>query len=154
MDIFLGQIKKIMIEEGLTKGVEFDRAAGIKNKVARWFNVKYRANSVEIDTLLSIAKRFDKSLDWLVFGQELAPKDRVAETASTYDARQPAPVDIELIAEVVDKVEDWLNRARLQISTRRTGVLVSMVFEHCVVEKVHPDDDIIKPYYILSRRVP
>jgi hypothetical protein len=152
MKIFLAQVDKIMQEFRLGNDDRaFDTQLGVKNKLYRWRRGDVKG--LEIDTLLLISETFGKSLDWLVFGKE--PVGILQEMVPpAYDARQPAPVDVDLIAEVVDKTEDWLNRSRLQISPRRKGVLVSMIYENCVVEKVRPDDDIIKAYYLLSRRVP
>lgn len=68
MEKFLGQIKKIRDEFGLDQKA-FSREINKKGDIiSRWKSGE--AKNVKIETLLVIRDKFNKSLDWLLFGEE------------------------------------------------------------------------------------
>jgi len=68
MEKFLGQIKKIRDEFGLDQKA-FSRKINKKGDIiSRWKSGE--AKNVKIETLLIIRDKFNKSLDWLLFGEE------------------------------------------------------------------------------------
>jgi hypothetical protein len=145
MEIFLGQVRKIMAEHGFKFGAEFDRKAGFKNKAARWFNDDYCGDSVEIDTLLSIAKSFNKSLDWLVFGEE--PAQISQEIIPKSDKARPlASKDFELLNDSIEKVEEELNEEKKALTKGQKFRLILRVYNDCVEFQKKPDRDMVKRY--------
>lgn len=90
----------MMNERGLESPADFDREAGLKNKAARWFNKDYRPKSVDTDTLITIAKRFNKSLDWIVFGKEPTGTQPLQPLITIAGTEPEIPADI--------RVEDYL----------------------------------------------
>ena len=149
MEIFLGQVKKIMAERGLKSGAAFDREAGLVNKAARWFNPDWRGQSVDTDTLLTIAKSFQKSLDWLVFGKEadIVLQEHYGEI---YDARLPAPVETVRLAEVLSQIKSVLTMEKKRLTDIQEARLAALIYEHCSSEKIKPDALLVKRYLLLA----
>jgi len=149
MNIFLGQVHKIMKEFGIKTPAEFDREAGLKNKVARWFNEKYCPHSVDTDTLLSICKAFGKSLDWLVFGKE--PMIAAAEfIPEKYTPEFPKEIDAEILSKIDLNAETYIREARLKISPQRKKKWLELLFEYWFTERLEPDKSIFKKYLDLT----
>ena len=145
MQIFVRQIEKIMEEFGLKKPIDFDRRAGLQNKTARWLNEKFQPQSVEIDTLLSIRKAFNKSLDWLLFAIE--PSISMQEhRPEGYEARIPAEIDTRILAEIAQDAQTYLLNTRLKISASRQLKWVALLFEYWFTERSKPDKLILKKY--------
>jgi len=144
MEIFLGQVRKIMAEHGFKFGAEFDRMAGFKNKAARWFNDDYCGDSVEIDTLLSIAKSFNKSLDWLVFGEE--PATSQESIPQSDKARSLDSKDFELLHDSASKVEEEMGEEKKNLTSGQKFRLILRVYNDCVEFQKKPDNDMVKRY--------
>ena len=141
------QLEKIRQEADLEQK-EFDALLGTKNLYTRWKHG--RSQIPKLEKVLLIAEKFNKSLDWLLFAQEAQPLSQISEFADTYESQTPAPVDTELIAEVVRTVEIFLEKHRLKISAQRKGRFVSMIYEHCITEKVSPNTVNLRAYLILA----
>lgn len=67
MEMFVQQAERIRQEFHLTQK-EFDKRLGTENLFSRW--KKGRIKKPNLETLLIIRKEFNKSLDWLLFGEE------------------------------------------------------------------------------------
>ncbi len=145
MEIFLGQINKIMAENGLKSGAAFDRKAGLINKAARWFNPDWRGQSVDTDTLLTIAKNFQKSLDWLLFGEEppLAPAELRSESD---DARSLAPKEANLLKGAMVKIEEVLKEDKKKLRPEQMIRLLTRVYNDCAEDRIKPDSIMVKRY--------
>jgi hypothetical protein len=150
MEVFLGQVNKIMAERGLKSGAAFDREAGLVNKAARWFNPEWRGRSVDTDTLLTIAKSFAKSLDWLVFGQP--PALSLAETApEIYEARPLVPVEMTLLNEVIGKIEEVMVAEKKDLGPEAKARLITRIYNDCSEDRIRPDFVMAKRYlWLLS----
>jgi len=144
MEIFIGQIKKIMTEKNLKSGAEFDREAGLENMAARWFNPKWRGKSVDTDTLLTIAKSFNKSLDWLVFGEE--PLLAVEETKAVYEARPLDQRQDELLHQTLKVIEEVLQQGKRPIRPDQKSRLIGRIFNDCAEDRSTPNPNIVKRY--------
>jgi hypothetical protein len=103
------------------------------------------------ENMMKICKVTGLPADYFYFGTKPAPSDMIlSEMPDFYDARLPAPVDVELIAQVVIHVENFLDQNRLKISGQRKGKLISMIYEYCATEKEKPTPEIIKAYLRLT----
>lgn len=127
-ELFLNQVKKIMDEFGISDQDEFNKKIGIQRALTRWKG----ETRPSIDSLLIIKKVFGKSIDWLLTGEEPQKTGVFHEhPIETYEARPLAPVDTELISEVVKTVEEFLAKERLQISPERKGRSAYSNDYHC-----------------------
>jgi len=146
IDIFLKQVDKIMQEYDLKTPTDFDRMAGLKNMANRWGKI---TKSVDTDTLLTIAKRFNKSLDWLVFGKEadIVLQEHYGEI---YDARLPAPVETVRLAEVLSQIKSVLTMEKKRLTDIQEARLAALIYEHCSSEKIKPDALLVKRYLLLA----
>lgn len=64
---FIARLGKIMEERGIKEQAEFNELIGVQRAITRW---KTGETSPKIESLIAIKKLFDKSLDWLLFGEE------------------------------------------------------------------------------------
>jgi phage repressor protein C with HTH and peptisase S24 domain len=102
MDTFIKQLMIIMKENGFQKPANLGEDLGMN--VSRWFpskkGAKTNTKSVELDTIMLIAEKYNKSLDWLLTGEE--PKGALPlQPLITIAGTQPEiPADI--------RVEDYL----------------------------------------------
>jgi hypothetical protein len=136
-----------MREFNIKSGAEFDREAELTNKATRWFNPKYKGKSVDTDTLLSIKRKFNKSLDWLLFGEEPNILPQLAERrGETYEARPLAPLEANLLYEVRKKVEEVLKQERKTLQPEQHIRLLTKVYNDCAEERKQPDTDMISRY--------
>jgi len=148
MDLFLQRIKNLMEKHGIGSAAAFDRASGLTNKAARWFNENYRPDSVDTDTLISIATRFNVSYDWLL--REDKPSSALEETPASYDSRPPTPLDESLMADVLDVIGQAIKKYKIKLNKEQNGVLVKKVYDECAENKFKPDEDLVKHYLLLK----
>jgi hypothetical protein len=145
MDIFLGQIRKIMDEFNIKNYSEFDRRAGLKNKAARWFNEDYRSDSVDTDTLLSIHKAFNKPLDWLVFG-EPQPLQGSESRPQPYEERTLSKIDFELAHRIRGRIEDELAKAGKNLPEDLKLKLLIKIYNDCMEKHISMEHIDINDY--------
>lgn len=152
IEIFVQQISKIMEDIGLRPEKDdrkFDRMMGFKNQLYRWRT--QRTKKVTLENAMLIANKFDKSLDWLIFGKE--PLQSYEHRPILYDARQPAPADSDLIAKVSAAVQQHLNAVGLKIGPNRLGKTISLGYEQCVSDKIRPQELNVKALLVLTALV-
>ncbi len=155
MDIFIRQLTKIMDERGFKNPAQFSEDLGMN--VTRWFpspkkGVKTKVKSVEWDSIMFIADKYNKSLDWLVYAKEpiLGSAEMPGER---YESQQAAPVDLILISQVAAVVQKYLDRLRLKIGPNRLGQIISMGYEQCITDQIIPASIDVKQHLDLTRLI-
>ncbi len=102
MHIFIKQLMKIMEEKGFKNPRQFGEDLGMN--VSRWFPSKKEAKtnvqSVEWDTIMFIAEKYNKSLDWLLTGEASPAIEPVQPLITIAGTKPEIPEDI--------RVEDYL----------------------------------------------
>jgi hypothetical protein len=141
METFLRQISRLMADHNL-KSKEFEENIGMK--IGRWGK---NAKSVDLDTVMYIAQQFNKSMDWLIYGKEIFT---VQEHQESYEARLPALMDFELIAEVCAAVDDVLLDKKIKMAFLKKGRLISLVYGECKREMKKPTTHMVERYLLLA----
>lgn len=102
MQIFINQLWKIMHENGLKTPSHLGDDLGMN--VSRWFPSekpsKTITQSVELDTIMLIAEKYNKSLDWLLTGEESKGAQLLQPLITIAGTQPEIPADI--------RVEDYL----------------------------------------------
>jgi hypothetical protein len=145
---------EIMEERGFENPAQLSEDLGMN--VIRWFpsekKVKTKVKSVELDSILFIAEKYNKSLDWLVYGKKSIVS--LAEMPTEiYESQQPAPGDLVLISRVTAAVHEYLSRLRLKIGPNRFGQVIAMGYEQCITDQIPPDNINIKQLLKLTRLI-
>jgi len=149
MDIFLAQIDKIMDEFGFidAKGKRddnrFDEEMGWQNNLYRWRRPS--AKSVSLITILKISRKFNKSLDWLVWGKE--PTNIAAELAAEpYAARPLAPLEADLLHRISGLVEVVLSKQPKPLLPEQKTRLITRIYNDCAEDHSQPDEVMVTRY--------
>jgi len=102
MEIFLNQIRIIMEENRIKNPQQLGKELNMN--VQRWFPTKksgkIEVKSIELDTILFIAEKFNKSLDWLIFAKESQGIHFLQPLITIAGTQPEIPADI--------RVEDYL----------------------------------------------
>ncbi len=142
---FIDRLIKFIQDENLTQQ-EFNQRIGVQRALTRW---KAGETSPSINSCLAIKKAFNKSLDWIILGE--SPTPQLQEfIPEIYDARQPAPVDVEKIAILVAEAEKYQEELRLRLPPARKGKWIAMLYEHWITEKTPPDRQTMKAYLTMT----
>ena len=132
MKTFLEQIDKIKEEFGLKKDRDFDRAMGLTNKLYRWRTDRDKA--VNLETLLLIRKKFHKSIDWLLFGEEPS------------EVRPMPPMKADLLNQTLTLVEEVLKEQKKSLRLEQKTKLITRVYNDCAEDRIKPDSIMVKRY--------
>lgn len=143
-DTFWKQIQKLMRENGLQNAAQFDKYTGLINKANRWQNPDWRTGSVELDTLLTISKKFNKPIDWLLGGGTALQATEAA--ADLYDARPLPPLNENLLIFTLATVEEYLVCHQKKLLTLQKGRLICKLYEHCLETKERPTSHLVDIY--------
>jgi len=134
----------------IKKGGALARKLGVHNSVIKRL-IEYESLPT-IDNLIKISENAGISTDYLIFGGEY--QLHIGEHRDiSYDARQPAPIDTELIAAVATQVQQYLDKHRLKIGPKRFGKLISLSYEQCVTDKIKPESLEIKSLLLLTAMI-
>lgn len=148
-DRILGLAQKFGIED-IKKGGGLAKQLGVHNSVIK--RLLERRSLPGIDNLKKICDSAQVSADYLLFGRQ--PFLQTAEYQElTYDARQPAPADTELIAGVAAQVHQYLCLHNLKIGSQRLGKIIGLGYEQCVIDKIKPEELNIKALLVLTALV-
>ena len=148
-DRILGLARKFGIED-IKKGGSLASRLGVHNSVIK--RLLENRSLPGIDNLKKICDNARTSADYLLFGSETLLQTGEHQE-STYDARQPAPADTELIAEVAAQVHQYLYEHNLKIGSHRLGKIIGLGYEQCVIDKTKPIELNIKALLVLTALV-
>ncbi len=65
-EIFLSQVKKLMVKKGVKDQQQFNEMVGVLRAISRWKSGETRPS---VDTLMVIKEVFGVSIDWLLTGE-------------------------------------------------------------------------------------
>jgi len=145
----LGLARKFGIQD-IKKGGALATALGVHNALIK--RLIDKTSFPGLKNLIRICKQAEVSSDYLLFGKE-APLSALEDMGVVYESRQPAPVDLELISQVVAAVLKYLQEHRLKLGPRRIGDMISRGYEDCITEKTRPENLPIKEYLVLTRQI-
>jgi hypothetical protein len=146
METFLRQIKKIKEEFNLKTDKAFEAEIGKSNKLNTWGKTVY---GVDLDTLLTISKRFNKSLDWLLFNKE-SSSTLQEFTSEPYEARPLEALETILLFDVLNALEALITEKRQKLTLRQYARLASLVYDHCRREREKPSTHLVEKYLLLT----
>jgi hypothetical protein len=125
------------------RGERQPKAPGLHNTV-----IKRLIDRVSLPTtknMIKICQATGLSADYFYFGDSIEnTRHYGSEMVQPYQSQSPAPVDTELIAEIVVIAEKYLEECRLKISKERKGILVALLYEYRITEKTPITPDVIK----------
>jgi transcriptional regulator with XRE-family HTH domain len=142
---FLGRIEKLMGEEGLDDQKEFNERIGIQRAVTRW---KTGETTPGLKSYLAIRHAFGRSLDWIIFGDE-APLQLGESIPEHYNAGPPVPINASLLSQAIAKVDETLEKYKLELNPGKKARLTSIIYEHCADEKEQPNISLIARYLLI-----
>jgi len=146
-DRILNLAKKFGIQE-VKRGGRLAKKLGVSNSVI--YRLMDEISLPGLENLTKICRAAQVNADYLLFGQEPQflygrPGDEVF-----YEARAPAPADLDLMADCVSEIVHYLQERRLKISARRLGQVVRKLYEHCITEDEKPGPELVKAYLRLT----
>jgi hypothetical protein len=141
------------LPENQNRGKKQPKARGLHNTVIK--RLIDQESLPNTKNMIKICQATGLSADYFYFG-DLAENTRHygSEMAQPYQSQAPAPVDTELITQVVIIVEKYLEDHRLKISKERKGALISLLYEYRVTEKDEITPDVIKANLRLTHLFP
>ncbi len=125
---------------------EFGKLFGVhKSTVCRWET----GTIPDREMRRKIAAYGNLTEEWLLRGE--APVAQLLEhTPDYYEARRPAPLDEDLIIQVVATVEEYLAATKIKRRPLQKGRLIAMIYDHCLKEKEKPNSLLVKRYLPLA----
>jgi transcriptional regulator with XRE-family HTH domain len=134
------------------RGKKQPKASGVHNTVIKRLIEAESLPSAK--NMIKICQATGLSADYFYFGDSAEnTRHYGSEMTQPYQSQSPAPVDTDLITQVVIAAEKYLEDHRLKISKERKGVLISLLYEYRVTEKDEITPDIIKANLRLSHLV-
>lgn len=143
MKKFLEQVDEIKKEFHLKNDRDFDRALGLTNKLYRWR--KGLDKSVSMETLLLIREKFNKPLDWLLFGEE-QPLQVSESRPKPIEVRPLSNIDFELANRIRCRIEDELARARKKLPEDLKLKLLIKIYNDCMEKHLSMEEIDINDY--------
>ena len=148
-DRILGLARKFGIAD-IKKGGALAKRLGVHNSVIKRLLENHSLPG--LDNLKKICDQAQVSADYLLFGPKALPQTGEHQEF-TYDARQPAPADTELIAGVAAQVQAYLYERNLKFGPNRIGKIIGLGYEQCVIDKIKPQELNIKALVVLTSLV-
>jgi transcriptional regulator with XRE-family HTH domain len=148
-DRILGLARKLGIED-VKKGGSLASRLGVHNSVIK--RLLENRSLPGIDNLKKICDNAQTSADYLLFGRDPLPHTGEFQEF-TYDARQPAPADTELISGVAAQVQEYLFEHNLKFGPQRVGKIIGLGYEQCVIDKIKPQELNLKALVVLTSLV-
>ena len=149
-DRILGAIEEL--PGNRERGKKQPKAKGLHNTVIK--RLIDRDSLPNTKNMIKICQATGLSADYFYFGNQ-AKNTRYlgSEMIQPYQPQSPAPVDTEIITQVVIMAEKYLEDHRLKISKERKGILIALLYEYRVTEKEEITPEIIKANLRLTHLV-
>ena len=140
-EILISQIEKILQEKGINQS-EFNEAIKVSQAITKWKS----GQTPSAESLLAIKKTFGISIDHLLTGEEPCAPEIAASPKEIYEARPLAPVEAELLNQILTIIEETLKEEKKALAAELKGRLISRIYNDCAEDRSKPHATMVKRY--------
>jgi transcriptional regulator with XRE-family HTH domain len=148
-ETFPGLPNRIKFLRGAHTQKEFGEILGVSKATVS----KYESgiNIPSSDILKKIAFVGNKSIEWLLRGDQPSAPQLVGHTLAVCEARPGPPLDVALLAEILAEIKKFIADELLQLSSKREARWVALVYDHCHEDKVKPDRMLVERFLWITK---
>jgi transcriptional regulator with XRE-family HTH domain len=139
------RIRKIRGE--LTQG-EFAGRLGVQAPTIS----RYESGRIPDEEMLRKIADFGKTtIEWLLRGDQPSAPQLLGHTLEICGALPGPPLDVALLAEILEEIKQFISDKRLELSPRLEARLVALAYDHCQEDKVKPNRMLVERFLWITK---
>jgi transcriptional regulator with XRE-family HTH domain len=148
-ETFPGLSKRIKFLRGKRTQKEFGEILGVSKATVSKYESGITIPSSDIFT--KIASLGNKSVEWLLRGDQLSSTHLLDHTLRVCEALPGPPVDVALLADILTEIKNFIVDKRLKLLPQREARLVALIYDHCQEDRVKPDRILVERFLWITR---
>jgi transcriptional regulator with XRE-family HTH domain len=148
-ETFPGLPNRIKLLRGAHSQQEYGKLLGVSKATVSKYESGINIPSSGI--LKKIASVGNKSIEWLLRGDQPSAMQIVGHTLEICGARPGPPLDVALLVEILSEIKKFILDERLELSSKREARWVALVYDHCQVDKVKPDRMLVERFLWITK---
>jgi transcriptional regulator with XRE-family HTH domain len=144
---------------GLPDRIKFLRGARTQKEFGELFGVskatisKYESgiNIPSADILKKIVSIGNKSIEWLLRGDQPCAPQFPEPAPEVYGERPGPPLDVALLAEILKEIKKFMAEKDEKLSPQREARLVALIYSHCQEGNVKPDRILVEKFLWITK---
>jgi transcriptional regulator with XRE-family HTH domain len=148
-ETFPGLPNRIKFLRGAHTQKEFGELLGVSKATVSKYESGISIPSSDI--LKKISSVGNKSIEWLLRGEQPSAPQLVGHTLEICGAHPGPPLDVALLAEIIAEIKKFILDERLELSSKSEARWVALVYDHCQVDKLKPDRTLVQRFFWLTK---